>query len=225
MKQNAAILIFSRTAQAEAARKKLHSNRVQNMRLHQALLHHTKLAATSTGLPVFLHSEKQQAGNSFGQNFVQAIESVFAKGYSKIIAVGGDCAELTATHIHQSLDYLNADTQPIGKDARGGIYLVGVDKKLFDAKAFENLPWLTHHVGDALEKLYHTYHPVALLQDELKDLNETTDILRHIKNGCTAFVRLLKSIFLPSHVTRRSPALLHSVDGFNIVSRGPPLIN
>ena len=80
-----AILIFTRTASAEAAAKPLagRGGRNANQQIVNALIQHTRREAEKAGLPVFTCFHTEQVGDHFGERLTHAMQTVFDKGFSR----------------------------------------------------------------------------------------------------------------------------------------------
>ncbi|CAN0575163.1 unnamed protein product, partial [Ectocarpus sp. 12 AP-2014] len=63
-------------------------------RVFETLTKETLRKVKRTKQPYFHISEKEQTGNSFGERFTNAIQTVFDKGYEHIITVGNDTPQL-----------------------------------------------------------------------------------------------------------------------------------
>ncbi len=94
-----ALLVFSRSAEAEVAAKQfLHSGKkTQNTRIAQSLIDRVFEITKETGLPTFTFNENQQTGCSFGEKLSNAIINIFNKGFSRLLIIGNDCPQLTSS--------------------------------------------------------------------------------------------------------------------------------
>jgi uncharacterized protein len=144
MKNNTAILLFSRTATAEAAAKPLAVTRQSAQSVASFLINHTRKLAKSTQLPLFIFSEKQQRGDTFGERFANAFEDIYALGFQSVIAVGNDCLTLSKYDILTAASQLQTTPLVLGATTDGGAYLVGLDRCVFQKKAFQNIEWQTN---------------------------------------------------------------------------------
>lgn len=126
--QNTAILLFARTAEAEARHKSVGGNRgaSANYRLLKTLVHHATDVAEQSGLPVFHISELEQRGHSFGARLYHAFEQVYAQGFERVIAIGSDCAHLTPTMLSNAAQQLSKRSMVLGPARDGGVYLMGL---------------------------------------------------------------------------------------------------
>lgn len=222
-----AILLFSRSAAGESVAKPWVPNANKlNRTLNADLIKHTRQLAQHSGLPVILISEQQQKGNSFGERFSNALEQVFDKGYSKVIAIGNDCPGLLERDLRLAAKSLDWRSMVIGPAKDGGAYLIGLRRDAFDAKSFTEIPWQTQRV---FQELIEWCSGDCALLDVKSDLDSSID-LRHA----------LHITGLPVHLRRKIIAILNctftqifpsveehpkvvSID--NNVPRGPPLFH
>lgn len=149
-----AILIFSRSASQEA-RVKTFDQRVGpkgNRAIAQQLIHHTLGTAKRTRLPVFLYGSNAQFAHCFGENLANAIESVFAKGYTKVISIGNDCPNLSTAVLLEVSRRLTEQNLVLGPAADGGIYLIGLTRSAYQRQDFLDLPWETPQLQEACDQ-------------------------------------------------------------------------
>jgi uncharacterized protein len=121
------------------------------------------------------HKKLQPAGD-LGDKMKAAFEAAFADGYTSVVIIGSDCAQLTADIINEAFDGLEDHEVVIGPALDGGYYLLGM-QHLYP-ELFENKRWSTEHVfPDTLydiERLHlsHTLLPSLSDVDKLEDLQE-----------------------------------------------------
>lgn len=157
-KNNAAILLFSRTATAEAAAKPLTIGKRSAESVALFMVNHVKKLAIKSQLPVFFFSEKQQRGASFGERFANAFDDVFAQGYEQVIAIGNDCLSVSTADILAAANVLKTPLSSnsrdvsavLGSTTDGGAYLIGFQREVFQKEAFQNIHWQTESVFDEL---------------------------------------------------------------------------
>ena len=140
LSQKTAILFFANSVDKETQRKDLLNG--QKNKDFLALLHQKSLQTLKTTcLPVFHFSEKDQIGETFGERIVNAFESVFTQGYENVVCVGSDCPELAVSDIHRTVEALEFSDLVLGPDFRGGVFLIGLNKKAFDKQQWIALSW------------------------------------------------------------------------------------
>ena len=124
--------------------KKGLQNPFKNQRLYLAnLTNKPSRKVKKTGLPYFHFSEKEQQGNSFGERYIHAIQSVYNKGFENIITIGNDTPHLQTRHLVETAEKLQNNPIVLGPSKDGGYYLMGLRKSHFDTALFLKLPWQT----------------------------------------------------------------------------------
>ncbi|MCP4974568.1 MAG: DUF2064 domain-containing protein [Maribacter sp.] len=171
-KHNLAILIFALTAQEELKRKKINSGGD----LFNALSEHSLKIVAKSGLPYFHYTEKEQEGDTFGERFTNAIQSVFNRGYKQIITIGNDSPQLKASHIRKAAKLLANDKSVLGPSADGGFYLMGMHRENFNANRFKDLPWQTSSLRRQLKKEFSTAQIDIVQLDRLFDIDNSQDL-------------------------------------------------
>lgn len=127
-------------------------------------------------MDVLWFDESKQRGNHFGEKLINAISDVFALGYEKVISIGNDCAQLTASRIRHAAKELEKSSVVLGPADDGGLYLIGVNRNVYDVNAFKALPWLSPSLTVAFE-LYLENSSIAYdILPSLSDLDNITDI-------------------------------------------------
>jgi hypothetical protein len=210
-----AILLFARTAPAEARAKRWGRG---GARIARALIRRTEATVAASGLPVYRSSEHTQRGDTFGQRMAAAVTEVFRRGHDHLIVVGTDCPTLSAATLRRSTTALERGRPVIGADGRGGAYLIGLQREGFDAVTFASLRWQSPCLASQLRD----YLPTALHLASERDYNCLTDLirdgrrLRHLLPTLASFL-----LVLPPRVARRT--VLASRRARSVRSlRGPP---
>ena len=164
MQPKPAILLFSRSAAAEAVAKYGGIN-AKTETLASALIRRTRLTLWQSGLPVYAFDEREQRGSTFGERLVDCVERVFAAGHAQVIVVGNDCPDLAVTHLHRAAALLDRGEQVLGRDGRGGVWLLGLQQTTFDAQALQCLRWQTGHLAADLSGMLRGTQELNLLLD------------------------------------------------------------
>ncbi|WP_108866724.1 TIGR04282 family arsenosugar biosynthesis glycosyltransferase [Aquimarina aquimarini] len=186
-----AILVFANSSQEELKHKHL----VHGQQLFDHLNKKTLVEVRKTGLPYAIYSEKEQHGTTFGERFANAIEDLFEKGYQKVITIGNDSPNLTASHLIDTSHKLMHNTMVVGPSIDGGIYLLGLDKSNFEKNSFVQLPWQTRLLAKFLIKKISASGTHIKLLYRLKDIDKLQD-LQYFLNRINRTTRLFKSILL-----------------------------
>ena len=199
-----AILVFANSATEELR----HKNIVRGSRLFDLLTRHTLSTVKRTGNPFFHISEDEQLGGSFGERFVNAIQSVFDKGFEKVITIGNDSPNLTKAHLDTALSNLETNKSVIGPSADGGFYLMGLHRTDFQKSDFESLSWQTSQVREEIVGvLSDSGKEIALLPtlfdiDTLWDVEilakRTSGLAKNILNILRSIVSFNEKIKIPS---------------------------
>ena len=179
MLHKTAILIFAKETSDEVLDKRLAgNNRENNYRILYNLNNRTYKLAQSTGLPIFISNQMSLSfGGSFGENLTLAIQFVFNRGFEKVICIGNDCPALEVNHLLCAGQCLATSEAVLGRDNRGGAYLIGVSKKSFDQCSFQNLPWQSEILFTAFSAIY-DFVEVDVLE-VLHDINTRADLLQY----------------------------------------------
>jgi uncharacterized protein len=180
-----AVLLFSQAATLDAARKGLTGPQADRNRALWETLHQLTAAKISAaGLPCVFSTTLVTASNhptSFGEQLKAAVLATLAQGYDRVIVVGNDCPDLRVTDLRAAARALTQGQLPVGYDRRGGVYLLGIDRRTAGLtaglKLFDTLPWQTDGLGVALsDYLGHVAGSVFRLSAVRADWNERADL-------------------------------------------------
>lgn len=80
-----------------------------------------------------------QQGADLGERMKNAFKQGFEDGYERIVLIGSDLPDITASHINKALDTLLHKDVVFGPAVDGGYYLIGLSK-IHDC-IFNNKPW------------------------------------------------------------------------------------
>jgi rSAM/selenodomain-associated transferase 1 len=117
-----------------------------------------------------------QKGADLGEKMQNAFEKGFSDGYKKIILIGSDLPDISATIIQKGFDQLNNSEIVFGPAEDGGYYLVGMTKKCYSI--FTDKQWSTENLlAVTLAELKENKIGVSLLET-LNDI-DTIDDLKH----------------------------------------------
>jgi glycosyltransferase A (GT-A) superfamily protein (DUF2064 family) len=172
LRQSTAILIFANSARYEARRKGFRKGE----KLFSYFTEKTITEVKKTGLPFYLCTEDEQKGTSFGQRLKNAINNLYSKGYTTVIAIGNDSPNLSYKHINTACQQLKSNELVLGPSLDGGVYLVGIHQQIFNANTFEKLDWNTSNLATNLvESVAKNTTQIAFLEtladvDNLQDL-------------------------------------------------------
>lgn len=173
-----AILIFARSSECEANIKSF----PQSKEIFDSFNEHTLQLVSKTNLPYYRITEQEQVGDSFGERFTNALQSIYDLGYQSVIVIGNDTPHLTTKHLRQAEKNLHANKVVLGKAIDGGFYLLGIKKDYFNAELFLKLPWQTQQLSTALSKLFLTYKIEVVRLETLVDIDALRDIKRLLQS-------------------------------------------
>lgn len=225
-----AVLVFVRDEREEA---QLKSFRAQlslraGVQLVRTLNRHVLSVTRQARLPTFVIKGAQQVGNTFGERFTNAVESVFQAGYQHVITVGNDCLSLNASHLQKMAEQLAKGTDlVIGPAKDGGAYSIGIQKNAFQRDFFLNLPWQTERLFNALlhyaENLNANYYclPPARDVDDARSFQQAISSL----SATTRLFQLLKHILQSTRIQPLGDILFISNHlSFISLLRAPPAV-
>ena len=85
-----------------------------------------------------------QIGDDLGARINQAFETMFSRGYKRVLIVGTDVPTLPLDHYKQALVLLETNDLVLGPALDGGYYLIGLKRMVPDL--FIGIPWSTERV-------------------------------------------------------------------------------
>lgn len=227
MKPTTAILLFSRTAEAEAKHKSIAENSRNNIAAHALFINKTISTINETGIPFFQVNEKQQSGKSFEERLFGAFSQVFQAGYENVLCIGSDCPQLNAWHLIQSKIAVETGAACFGADKNGGVYLIAISQKQYGAGILSGISWNTPLVLAQLMANSRVTRSEYLTLPVCQDINRQEDLRIYSKSNeitCSlkrAIVALLKleRLFCPPESQRLLDREFKAVT----ILRGPPV--
>jgi hypothetical protein len=223
LKKKTAILIFANSAEKEAERKSFLSADV-----FSALNNQTLKKVEKSGIDYFIISEKQQVGNSFGERFSNAIESVFNNGFENVITIGNDTPHLKTHHLIDTLQQLEKNDLVLGPSKDGGFYLMGIKKEHFHKETFLKLPWQTNRLQKCISSKATAKNLEIKFLELLNDLDTKEDIktiLNSFKKISFSILKLLQKLFFRIKKTFLEAYLLISETSYSQnLNKGSPII-
>jgi glycosyltransferase A (GT-A) superfamily protein (DUF2064 family) len=133
----AAILVFAQSARVDAAQKGLRGSEA----LFDQLTRQTLQKARQTGLPCFHVGEGEQWGETFALRLYHAMDSVFRKGFDRLVVIGNDSPDLSSDALLTAAACIGPDKAVLGPTGDGGVYLIGIHRNALSPEAFLELPW------------------------------------------------------------------------------------
>jgi uncharacterized protein len=138
------LLVFSRGASAESARRRLLPGRLRHLEdeTHRELLEAALEAGRDAGCALAISSPRPlcrpaiehlpQRGADFGTRLESAVDLAFARGPELLLVAAADVPGLTAEHIGQAVALLreNPERVVLGPSPDGGLYLIAMARPL-----------------------------------------------------------------------------------------------
>lgn len=121
-----------------------------------------------------IHSWQVQRGRSFGDRLEDAVERVFARGYSRVVVVGTDVPDLKPAHLREAIESLGHREVVVGGDATGGCYLLGM--RATARQVLKEIRWGSGQDFAGMLAAAKAWGGAAVLQDVLRDVDAAKDI-------------------------------------------------
>lgn len=120
--------------------------------------------------------KKLQIEGGLGQKMSAAFEDSFNQGYSKVVIIGSDCAEINQNDIDLAFEALENKDVVIGPAIDGGYYLLGM--RNFLSFLFENKSWSTPYLIDETISDLIKHNISYQLLEEKSDIDFEEDLKR-----------------------------------------------
>ncbi len=217
-------MVFANSSGVDEVRKGIPKSRELFEALNEDVLQKVK----KTKLPFYVYDETLQIGPDFATRFTTAIQSVFSKGFDKIITVGNDTPHLTVDTLWRAYQNLNEGKTVVGPSLDGGVYLLGFQKNRFDAKQFRSLPWQKRNLFTELFKSFlrrGMLHQLPRLADidSSEDLQPIIDSEHEISTSLTSI--LLRAIRKTLRPEKRHSFSILKVYRNSQYNKGSPLFH
>ncbi len=191
-----------------------------------ALINSIQAKAEKSGIKVFILDENQQIGDSFGERFAHAFQSIFDLGFENIISIGNDSPDLTLDHLNLAIQQMEKGFTVLGPTVNHGYYLIGLNKKQFHFKDFQELHWQTNLLQLSLSDYFVKSKTEITFLESLIDINSEENLLSFLEETTekTSLFRVLFSIVFPTSLNHDAlpigaeKSLSVSIEGL----RGPP---
>lgn len=170
--EQTAILLFSRSLEAEFRAKSFGLTKDRFRLLYTALLKKTHKILDDVNAHVFEFNSQRQVGNAFGERLVNAIKNIQQAGFKRVIIIGNDAPGLNADILNKAIHQVENGKSVLGRDDRGGCYLMGFDLNKVELNDFINIDWHSHRVFDQVNDLLQADTSLP----QLADLNNAEDI-------------------------------------------------
>lgn len=167
-----AILLFSRSLEAEFRAKSFGLTKDRFRLLYTALVKRTSKTLDGVKAPVFEFNSQEQVGSVFGERLVNAIKDVHSKGFERVIIIGNDAPGLNPEILNAAIQRVDNGKSVLGRDGRGGCYLMGFDINQVELNDFTHIQWHSQLVFDQVNSLLQADTSLP----ELVDLNGREDL-------------------------------------------------
>jgi len=131
-----------------------------------------------------------QVGDDLGARMRQAFDTLFARGYQRVLIVGTDVPSLPLDHYRQALALLGSHDLVLGPAFDGGYYLIGLKRAA--PELFSGIPWSTNQVLALTEKTAATLGLQTALLPAWRDV-DTIDDVEALIDACSADVKKPKN--------------------------------
>lgn len=151
-RSSTAVLLFTRSAGEEAGHKRFLSQgtRANNAAVAAQLIAHTTATARRAAAYFVCVDSARQAGATFGERLMGAVQHVFGQGYTHLLVIGNDCPQLDEQLLRRAVAAVQRTGAVLGPAADGGVYLLGISRELFETSQWLALPWQSERLGAAL---------------------------------------------------------------------------
>jgi glycosyltransferase A (GT-A) superfamily protein (DUF2064 family) len=224
-----ALLVFSYSREKESERKAIFRghHKKGNGALFNLLIEQTEKLALQSGIDVFWIDEHQQTGPDFASRFTNAYQRLFDQGYENVVSIGNDCPDLTIELLTDAVASLRHNAMVLGPSFDGGVYLLGINRAIFDRDSFYWLPWQTQALQQGLETYGQTQEIEVEWLQELSDIDSLMDLRDYTQTSPLSVVArlfraimeskgvvfpifndLIPSFFKYSHISLRAPPIV-----------------
>jgi uncharacterized protein len=117
-----------------------------------------------------------QMGVDLGERMHQAIVSAFARGWQKVLLIGGDCPDLPPTIFETAFELLNSADCVLGPTRDGGYYAIGFRQAGFRPEVFAFSDWGASSVFAATLERLHVHQTQVALLPEWRDVDTLADL-------------------------------------------------
>lgn len=144
------------------------TNRIEDVDVH-IYFSHQVIASKWEGKQKFV-----QKGINLGERMKGAFEHGFDLGYKRIIGIGSDLPDLSASLMEEGLEALVDSDTVFGPSEDGGYYLVGMNHMI--SSIFENKEWSTSSLLEHTQRELESNNYSVKLLTELNDIDNIEDL-------------------------------------------------
>lgn len=117
-----------------------------------------------------------QYGADLGERLADISESLFERGFKKVVMLDSDTPSLPPVYIKEGLRRLDEADVVLGPCEDGGYYMIGM--RASQPQLFEGIPWSTPRVMDLTVEKAKSSGLVVLLLDRWYDVDTVEDLKR-----------------------------------------------
>lgn len=225
-------MVFSLSVAGEYMRKPFTGlkSAATSVALINQCINHTEAIVKESGLEVLWFDEHLQKGRNFAERYKNAVKSCFERGYERVISIGNDAPELTATAIQSASEKLRQNDLVIGPSADGGIYLLGLNKKAFDEDQFLGFPWQQDSLNQAIVLAAASKGQRVSVLEQLIDLDDLESVTCYVSSYPDSGISKLILKFSAGVAEKVTPLpfyiiVLPKVHVATNPFRGPPVVH
>ncbi|SOE20556.1 hypothetical protein SAMN06298216_1044 [Spirosomataceae bacterium TFI 002] len=220
-------MVFSLSARAEAQSKAIFGKRNNELSraLQHSLIDRAKKLVQNINLPVVWYGEDSQVGSNFGERYANAFQDLFDRGYENVISIGNDCIELTSEILKEACSLLNTQKTVWGPALDGGVYLIGINKSVFDKRVFEDLPWQTPQLLEQIIQKFDDRDKNCLSLPRLIDVDDLSSLKATLYKNTFIEFQIILNEYLSSFVARvrvKNDLIERCYHFISYKLRGPP---
>ncbi len=116
----------------------------------------------------------EQIGDDVGARMSQTFETLFVRGYKRVLIVGTDVPTLPLEHYKQAFALLESHDLVLGPALDGGYYLIGLNRSIPDL--FTDIPWSTERVLQRTQEKAQALGLTMALIAPWRDVDTTEDL-------------------------------------------------
>lgn len=119
---------------------------------------------------------KVQQGKELGERMGRAFQEVFAAGAQRAVLIGSDIPQIDAELLEGYFSALRSFPMVLGPAADGGYYLIGFQRKRFEASVFRGIEWSTEQVFEQTLNKARSCGLACHIGTELQDVDTLEDL-------------------------------------------------
>jgi uncharacterized protein len=179
-----------------------------------------------SGIDYFIIDSEHQRGRDFTERFGHAFQTIFDKGYDRVISIGSDCPAITPALLRKAAQELTANGIVLGPSTDGGVYLIGLSKERFEQIDFGSIDWKTDQVFAELSE-HISEQGKAVCLPILSDIDSSQDLASALSRYANhAIIKILKNILREFETISFQYRLSHiSFPPFSFGLKAPPSIS